>query len=304
MKKIILLIYSIAFSFMIVSCSKTQEEKGDPKYISQIKDWHNKRIENLKKENGWLNLAGLFKLKQGENKFGSDKKNDVVFPEGKAPAYLGIITLKDSIAAVKIENGVDVRYNGVSVSTLELKNDMQGTPTVLEYGTLRWFIIKRGEDYFVRLRDLDAPLIKSFKGIDTYPINSDWRIEAKLVPFNPPKKVFIPNILGKIEEDISPGTLVFTKDGKEYSLEALSEGDRYFIIFADETSGSETYGAGRFVYADKADSTGKTIIDFNKAYNPPCVFTKYATCPLPPKQNHLKMKVTAGELVFHGGAQE
>lgn len=304
MKKIVLAVCLTAFSFMIVSCSKTLEEKGDPKYISQIKEWHNKRIENLKKENGWLNLVGLFELKQGENKFGSNKNNNIVFPEGKAPDYIGTFTLKDSVVTVKINKGVDVKSNGNIVTTLELKNDMQGVPTVLEYGTLRWFIIKRGDDYFVRLRDVDAPLVKSFKGIDTYPINSDWKLEAKLLPFNPPKKVSVANILGKVEEDISPGTLVFTKDGKEYSFDALYEGDQYFIIFADETSGNGTYGAGRFLYADKVDSTGKTIIDFNEAFNPPCVFTKYATCPLPLKQNHLKMKVTAGELMFHGGAHE
>ncbi len=304
MKKVVLLICSIAFSFMIVSCSKTPEEKGDSKYISQIKDWHNKRIENLKKEDGWLNLVGLFALKQGENKFGSGKNNNIVFPERKAPDYLGTFTLKDSVVTIKIENGADVTCDGKTVTSMDLKNDMQGTPTVLSYGSLRWFIIYRSGDYYVRLRDVDAPLVKSFKGIDTYPVNSDWRLEAKLMPFNPPKKVSIANILGKVEEDISPGDLVFTKDGKEYSLQALLEDDHYFIIFADETSGEETYGAGRFVYAAKVDSTGKTIIDFNKAFNPPCVFTKYATCPFPPKQNHLKMKVTAGELMFHGGAHE
>ena len=304
MKKIVLAICAVTFLFIIASCSKTLEEKGDSKYISQIKNWHNKRIENLKKENGWLNLVGLFELKQGENKFGSGKNNSIVFPEGKAPDYLGTFTLKDSVVTIKIENGADVKCEGKTVTTMELKNDMQGTPTVLSYGSLRWFIIYRSGDYYVRLRDVDAPLVKSFKGIDTYPVNSDWKLEAKLVPFDPPKKVSIANILGKVEEDISPGTLVFTKDGKEFSFDALYEGNQYFIIFADETSGNDTYGAGRFLYVNKVDSTGKTIIDFNKAFNPPCVFTKYATCPLPLKQNHLKMKVTAGELMFHGGAHE
>lgn len=304
MKNIFLLICSVAFSFMIVSCSKAPEEKGDPQYISKIKDWHNKRIENLKKENGWLNLVGLYALKQGDNKFGSGKNNDIVFPEGKAPDLLGTFTLKDSVVTIKIEKGENVTYNGKPVTSMELKNDMQEEPTVLSYGTLRWFIIFRSGGYYVRLRDVEAPLVKSFKGIDIYPVNSDWRLEAKLVPFNPPKKVSISNILGKVEEDISPGDLVFTKDGQEYKLQALLEDDHYFIIFADETSGEETYGAGRFVYAAKVDSTGKTIIDFNKAFNPPCVFTKFATCPFPPQENHLKMKVTAGELMFHGGAHE
>ncbi|MBI5729990.1 MAG: DUF1684 domain-containing protein [Ignavibacteriales bacterium] len=301
MRKFLRISLSLIFISLIVSCQKSLEEKGEAKYIQEIKDWHNKRIDNLKKENGWLNLAGLFWLNEGVNKFGSDKTNDIIFPEGKAPAFIGTLTLKDSIVTLRVSKSIEVKSEGKIVTTADLKNDIQGA-TILEYGSLRWFVIKRGNKYGIRLRDLENLLVKSFKGIETYPINSDWRFEAELEKYDPPKKIEITNILGMIEEDISPGALVFTKDGKQFKLDALVEDNQYFIIFADETSGDETYGAGRFIYVNKNDSTGKIILDFNKAFNPPCVFTKYATCPLPPKQNHLKLKVTAGELMFKGGA--
>lgn len=301
MQKFLKILLSVIFILLITSCQKSLEEKGDVKYIQEIKDWHNKRIDNLKKENGWLNLTGLFWLNEGVNKFGSDKTNDIIFPEGKAPAFIGTLTLKDSVVTLRVNKGIEVKSNGKIVTTADLKNDFQGA-TVIEYNSLRWFVVKRGDKYGIRLRDLESSLVKSFKGIDTYPINSDWRFEAELEKYDPPKKLAITNILGMTEENISPGALVFTKDGKQFKLDALVEDNQYFIIFADKTSGEETYGAGRFIYVNKNDSTGKIFLDFNKAFNPPCVFTKYATCPLPPKQNHLKLKVTAGELMFKGGA--
>ena len=300
MKKYITYSLLISAAIIFYSCGSDLNEKGSAKYISEIQEWHSKRIENLKKENGWLNLVGLYWLKQGENKFGTGKTNDIVFPEGKAPSFIGSLFLKDSIVTIKVNEGVEVKSNGERVDSLELKNDTQRGVTVLELGSLRWFIIKRGEKYGVRLRDLDSELLKTFQGVETFPINSDWKFEAKLETYNPPKKVEVPNVLDMVDTAVVSAALTFEKDGVVYKLDPLDEGKQYFIIFADETSGSETYGAGRFLSVDKADSTGKIYIDFNKAYNPPCAFTKFATCPLPPKQNHLKLKITAGEKAFHG----
>ncbi|MCX6169832.1 MAG: DUF1684 domain-containing protein [Ignavibacteriales bacterium] len=299
MKKYFISFLFILFAAIFISCSSDLKEKGSAKYISGINEWHAKRVSNLKKENGWLNLAGLYWLKPGENKFGTDKTNDVIFPKGRAPAFIGSLFLKDSIVTLKVNEGVEVKNNGERVAKLELKNDTQGE-TVLALGSLRWFIIKRGDKYGVRLRDLESELLKTFQGIETYPINSDWKLEAKLESYNPPQKVAVPNVLGMVDTSLVAAALVFEKDGVVYKLDPIDEGKQYFVIFADETSGGETYGAGRFLYVDKADSTGKIYIDFNKAYNPPCAFTKYATCPLPPKQNHLQLKITAGEKMFHG----
>lgn len=280
---------------MLFSCRSNNDEKGSQAYIKQIKMWHQKRIENLKKENGWLNLAGLYWLKNGENTFGTNPINNIVFPKGKAPGKVGSFTLKDSTVTVKINKGIKVTNGNNQVSEMELKTDLSGDPTILKLGFLEWFIIKRGEKYGVRLRDLDADLLNEFRGIETYPVNEDWKITAKFAPYNPPKSISIPTIIGTVDKDEAPGALVFEKNGKQYKLDPVVEGNQFFIIFADETSGQETYGAGRFLYASFPDSSGNVILDFNKAYNPPCAFTPFATCPLPPKQNYLKLEVTAGE---------
>ena len=300
MKKIIFLLAALTIVLILYSCkTETRGTKSSPGYISEIEQWHHKRISRLKEETGWLNLVGLYWLKEGGNTFGSAESNDIIFPEN-APDQIGTFFRNDSIVTVKINPDVNVNINnnGNPVTEMKLENDMSGKRTILETGTLRWYIIKRGDRYGVRLRDIEAPLVKEFKDIETFPINEDWRFEADFKPYYPPKHILIPTIIGTKEEDISPGQLVFNKDGKTYALDAIDEGDSFFIIFADETSGEETYGAGRFIYTDKPDSNGKVILDFNKAYNPPCVFTKFATCPLPPKDNYLKLKVTAGEKMW------
>lgn len=296
------IILAIQVLIIFSSCSTQLKEKGDPEYISGIKKWRESRIENLKKENGWLNLAGLFWLKEGENKFGSDKSNHIIFPEGKSPGFMGSFFLKDSIVTMKINEGVEVFLeNSEQVFEIILKDDQQKGTTILNHASLRWNLIKRGERYGIRLRDLDAELVKNFPGIESYPVNDDWRIEAAFESYDPPKEIDIPNVIGTVEKGISPGALVFEKDGTRYRLDVTDSGRSYFLIFADLTNGKETYGAGRFLSVDKADSTGRIYIDFNKSYNPPCAFTKFATCPLPPAQNHLKIEITAGEKNYGEG---
>ncbi len=292
----------LLFAAVNFNCSKsTEKQKGSPAYIKQIQEWHHERIENLKKEDGWLNLVGLYWLKEGANKFGSGKDNDIIFPKGKAPLHIGSLFLKDGSVTIKVDAGIKVTYNGKPVKSMKLVSDEENNPTVLAIGTLRFFIIKRNDKTGVRLRDLDAPLLKQFKGTKMFPINEDWKITADFTPFNKPKLFHVNTIIGTVEQDTMPGYLTFKVKGKEFKLDPLKDDNRLFIIFADETSGVETYGAGRFLYADMPDSNGKVILDFNKAYNPPCSFTPYATCPLPPKQNFLKLKITAGELKYGEG---
>lgn len=291
---IILLFVALIKSF---GCGERLEQNASSEYLNEIEQWHKKRIENLKKENGWLNLIGLYWLKEGENKFGSDKANDIVFPES-APHFIGSFILKDSIIKTNILPNISVMLNDSIISEVIMKDDLTGDPTVLKLGSLRWFIIKRGERYGVRLRDLQAKLVSEFQGIERFPVNEDWRIEALFKPYEKPQKIMVPNVLGTEDEEIAPGKLFFNINSEEYSLEPLDSGEKLFIIFADETNGETTYGAGRFLYTDKPDSSGKVILDFNKAYNPPCAFTKYATCPLPPEQNRLPLKITAGEKNF------
>jgi len=283
---------------VILLCSCGKKASKDPVYDAEITNWHNKRIENLKRENGWLNLAGLYWLKPGENKFGSDTSNDIIFPK-EAPAKIGIIILKDSTAHLIVNNNVDVTVAGKKVNNLVLDNDMTGDPTIMASGSLKWFIIRRGDKFGIRLRDLNASLSKNFPGIEIFDIDKSWRVTATFNKFAHPEIIKVPSIIGTVDQDTIYGNLSFDKDGKTYSLVPVVEGDSYFIIFADETNGEETYGAGRFLYTTLPDSAGKVVLDFNKAYNPPCAFTKYATCPLPPKENYLHLKVTAGEKKFN-----
>lgn len=286
------------FSIILISCNtETLETKGTPEYIAKIERWHQQRIERLKDENGWLTLAGLYWLKEGENTFGSDKSNDIVFPE-KAPENIGTVVLEDSTITLKVTGGVTVLNEGEPVKELKLDHDLTGNPTILDAGSLRWYIIKRGERYGIRLRDTKAPLLYEFKDIEMFPINEDWKFTATFEEYNPPKVISLPTQIGTVVEEPSPGAVVFEKDGNTYRIDAVDAEKRLWLIFADETSGEQTYGAGRYLYIDKPDSTGKTIVDFNLAYNPPCVFTKYATCSFPPKQNFLKLRITAGEKMW------
>jgi uncharacterized protein (DUF1684 family) len=294
------LFFAIIYIILFAGCTSTKE-KGDAGYLSSIHRWHQNRIERLKKEDGWLNLIGLYWLSEGENTFGSNPSNKIIFPKDKAPAFIGTIYLKDGQASIKINKGIDVTTEGKPVSELSLVSDSADNATVLSLGSLRWVFIARSGKYGIRLRDVDAPLVKEFKGINTFPVNEDWQLSAKFTPYSQPKVIPISTIIGTVEEDSVPGTLSFEFKGKDYKLDPIKEGNEFFIIFADPTNGKETYGAGRFLYTSLPDSTGKVILDFNKAYNPPCAFTKFATCPLPPEQNYLNVEVTAGEKTYDEG---
>ncbi|MCL6495074.1 MAG: DUF1684 domain-containing protein [Ignavibacterium sp.] len=284
---------------LLVGCKKTSEE--NPDYVREINEWHQKRVDRLKAPDGWLNLVGRTWLKPGVNKFGSAKGNDVIIESDKVPAFMGEFILKDSIVTMKVYNGVDVLLDGKPVKEIVMIDDQKNDMTVFQYGTIKWNLIIRGDKYGIRFRDLESPIVKNFKGIERFPVNSGWKFVTKFEAYNPPKKIFVPNVLGQIEEEFSPGAVVFEKDGKTFRIDAIDEGEKLFLIFADETSGEETYGGGRFLYVDKPDSSGNLILDFNKAYNPPCVFTKYATCPLPPEQNYLKLRIEAGEKNYGDG---
>ena len=285
----------------MTACSNS--DRGEPEYIASIQKWQQQREAYQLSEKGWLNLAGLFWLEPGENSFGSGKDNAIVFPEGKAPEFMGTFTLSDSGVSVVIADGVTVLHNDKPVHALPLRYDLMGNPTVLTYGPLAWFIIKRGDKFAVRLRDFSNEALTDFAGIETFPIDTLWRITARFEPYDPPKKITVPTILGTTIEQNCPGVVVFEWQGEEYRLEPTSEpeDEELFVIFADKTNGKETYGGGRFIEFPWPDSSGTVVIDFNKAYNPPCAFTVFATCPLPPDQNKLPFRVTAGEKRYAGG---
>ena len=266
-------------------------------YEQELEQWKAKRLAGLKSEDGWLSLVGLFWLKEGENRFGSDPTNEIVLPDGKAPALAGTVRLAAGKITLDAKPDAKITSKGQPVTTLELKSDEDGEPTMLELGSLSFHVVKRGERLGLRVKDRENPARAEFKGTDYYPADRKWVVNARFEPYQPPKKVPILNVLDMTTEEISPGALAFEVDGRPYRLEALKEKgeEQFFIIFADQTNRTETYGAGRYLYADPPGADGRVTLDFNRAYSPPCAFTKYATCPLPPRQNRLPLRVEAGE---------
>ena len=299
MKKTLILFAALLTLLSIYSCkNETLEAKGSPEYFEEIKQWDQKRMERLRADDGWLNLVGRSWLKPGENKFGSAKDNDIVIESNKVPEYMGVFVFQDSTVTMKVNDGVEVLFNGNPVKEMVMIGDTKKEMTVFQHKSIKWNLIVRNELYGIRFRDLESEAVKNFKGIERFPVNEDWKITAEFKAFNPPKKMSVPNVLGQVDEELSPGAVVFKKGEQNYSIQTIDAGDKLWLIFADGTSGEETYGGGRFLYTDKADSTGKVIVDFNKAYNPPCVLTKFATCPLPPKENYIKLRITAGEKMW------
>ena len=294
--------YFLFTAILISFFACTKNPTVDPNYVKEINEWDVKRVERLKADDGWLNLAGRFWLKHGESTFGSAKDNDLVVESSSFPKYAGTFLFVDTTVTFKAKDGVDVLLDGKPVKEIVLVDDQKKDMTVLQIGSVKFNLIIRDTLYGIRFRDLNSELVKNVKGIERFPVDESWKINARFEAYDPPKEIDVPNVLGQISKEKSPGAVVFERDGKTYRIDAVDEGgDNLFLIIADQTSGEETYGGGRFIYVKKPDSTGTILLDFNKAFNPPCVFTKYATCPLPPLQNYLKLKIEAGEKVYGEG---
>lgn len=286
------------FVVLIVACTtrdKSETNFDEEAYQKEITEWQQKRNVYQVSEQGWVNLAGLFWLKEGINTFGSGRDNDLVFPQERIAEHAGFILLKQGVVSIESAPNVSIRLNDVEQQSGILYHPDSARVTAA-HGSLRWFVIKRDDKYGIRLRDFENPLLKSFTPIEYFPIDPKWRIEGHVEWADSSRTIEITNVLGQTGPQRSVGTLVFAYQGKEYRLDALDEGgNSFFIIFGDETNARETYGAGRYMYVPVPEEGDKVIIDFNKAYNPPCAFTGFATCPLPPKQNVLPFAIPAGE---------
>ena len=270
---------------------------------NEIEKWQQNRLASLTKDDGWLTLVGLFWLNEGENKFGSDPKNPVVLPNDKAPGVAGSLWLEKGRVRLTALPAAEITAGGNRVITLDLKDDNDDSgPTILKLGTLLINVVKRGDRIGVRVKDTESRTRREFKGLEYYPIDPKWRIEARFEPYQPPKMIPITNVLSMTDDETSPGVLVFEVDGKTYRIDPILEKGEtdLFVMIADETTGRETYGAGRYLYVAPPDAAGKVVIDFNKVYSPPCAFTNFATCPLPPRQNHLPFRIEAGEKKYTG----
>lgn len=248
-------------------------------YQSEIAEWRHQREANLRRDGGWLTVTGLFWLRDGSNRFGTGTANEIVLPAG--PAQAGVFDLHKGKITAKVDG-----------TTRELRPD---SDDFLKVGRLRLYVIQRSDRYGIRMKDPESQFLRDFRGIDSFPAREEYRVTAQFVA--EPRKIPIANIVGQTDLEDSPGYVVFQLHGRQFRLyPVLDEPDAktLFFIFRDETAVKETYGAGRFLDTG-LPKDGKVVLDFNKAYNPPCAFTPYATCPLPPKENRLPVRIEAGE---------
>jgi uncharacterized protein (DUF1684 family) len=248
-------------------------------YQSEIAAWRHQREAGLRRDGGWLTVTGLFWLREGANRFGTNAGNEIVLPAG--PAQAGVFELHKGKVTAKVDG-----------SRREIRPD---SDELVPVGRLRLYVIQRGDRYGIRMKDPDSQFLREFHGLEYFPAREDYRVTARFVA--EPRKIPIANIVGQTELDDSPGYVVFQLQGRQFRLSPVLEepgAKELFFIFRDETAGKETYGAGRFLYTS-LPKDGTVVLDFNKAYNPPCAFTPYATCPLPPKENRMAVRIEAGE---------
>lgn len=274
-------------------------------HLAAVESWAEGRIDGLMQPVGWLSLAGLHWLESGRTSFGSDTANDFSYdPAGRAiPPRIGVFVLTGTAVRFEPEPGVPI-HDDAAMLDGPLMMETTGEPTTLSLDALVWRIIERGDRVAIRLWDTASVTRTSFEGIDRFPVDIAWRFPARFIVHDPPDTVEVPTVLGTINRTPSPGSVEFEYSGERYTLMMWKDSDdlaNFFTAFGDRTNGALTYGGGRFLWVDAPDENGWTVVDFNRSYNPPCVFTDFATCPLPPRQNRLPFGIEAGERVWSGG---
>ncbi|HEY4932005.1 MAG TPA: DUF1684 domain-containing protein [Terriglobales bacterium] len=304
------LIGALALCFSSLTLGHAADTKAPAvSWKADLLAWRAQQAKDLQEPNGWLTLIGLEWLKSGDNAFGSAKGNALVVPAQAAPNF-GIVRLTgDTLQLLPPSGGYPkgLQVDGAAPTNPQnLAPDSSGRPSKITLGTITITAIHRGDRYGLRIKDSKAATLLHFHGLKWYPPNEAYRVQAKWIPYNPPHHVPVPTILGtEVMSDV-PGAAEFTLDGKTYRLEPIVESpddkDLFFIL-RDATSKTETYGAGRFLYTDFPDhgltQAGELWLDFNRAENPPCAYTPYATCPLPPPQNRLPVPIPAGQQRYH-----
>lgn len=285
-----------AISVLLVALVPALAQAPPADYQKSFDKWKADLVQSRKKN--WIPLAGLFWLKPGENSFGSDPANAVVFPKG--PAKAGTFELNGNDVTLKLLPGVQATVAGKAITTSKLEADISQHPTVVEMGSLRFHVIVRGKRVGIRLKDLDSPAVRAYRGPDFFPLNPAYRVVATFTPSNGKKTVDVPNVLGDVDAVPVAGTVEFEINGKKLQLTDLggSAAEGLTFVFSDLTAKTDTYPGGRFLDTDPVKD-GKVVLDFNQAYNPPCSVTPYATCPLAPKEDRLQVAITAGEKYDH-----
>lgn len=292
-RRVVLCIALTALGCVAPACA------DDSAYRKSVEEWRKSYQATLTSDTGWLTVSGLFWLHEGNNNFGSDASNDIVLP-ASAPARAGSFEFHAGKTTAHINPGVTVTLNGKPVQTAELRPDVREDRLVL--GDLTLYVHASGERLGIRMKDKNSKLRKEFTSLKWFPIDESCHVTARFVPYSSPKQLDSQNVLGDpIKMDVV-GYLDFSLRGQKFRLEVESNSDGgFFVVFRDLTAGKETYPASRFIDTEppKDGPDGKTVdLDFNKAYNPPCAYNPYTTCPLPLPGNRLKIAVPAGEKIY------
>lgn len=281
----------LAFMLVIVSASNGE----DPGYVDSVKSWQAEREENLQKDRSWLTVAGLYWLREGENWVGTATSNDFVLPEGSAPATVGVFKFHDRNATFHAEDGVTITRDGKPIQPKQIVELEMGEKHAIAINDLKMWLHYSGERLAIRLRDLNASYRKEFAGLDWFPVDPKFRVEATFTPHTEEKKVEMLNILGDIEVFEAAGYVDFELQGQNVRMEPMKAREgTLWLIFRDGTSGKGSYQAARFLRTEPPEN-GKVVIDFNRAYNPPCAYNPHTTCPMPTKENRLEIRIEAGE---------
>ncbi|HVI59211.1 MAG TPA: DUF1684 domain-containing protein [Luteimonas sp.] len=278
--------------------------KAVPAFVAEENAWRAQRDANLRKPDGWTSLVGLHWIELKAHYVGSSADSGIRLAKG--PPRMGLLQQEGEHLFFTPEKGVAITIDGQPLDKrVELHDDMSESPSVVGFddGKGQMTVIARDGRHALRVKHADADTRTRFAGLQYWPADPSWKIDAKFVPNAPGKTIQVADIIGAVNEEPNPGAVEFQRDGRTWRIEALDEGDgSLFLVFADRTNGHGSYGAGRFLYADKPGPDGKVVLDFNQAYNPPCAFTPFATCPLPPPENRLDLAVTAGEQKYAGGS--
>jgi uncharacterized protein len=263
-------------------------------YRASVEKWRAAYQADLTSDQGWLSVSGLFWLHEGENNFGSNPLDDIVLP-APVPAEAGSFEFHNGKTIVHMKPGVAATMHGAKVTTAEMKPDSDDR---LVMGDLTLYVHASGERYAIRLKDKNSKLRKDFTGLHWFPIDPAYRMVGHFVPYPKPKTEMIENVMGDVDQEQIPGYVEFTLKGQKLRLESALDGSDFEFVFRDLTSGHETYGAARFLDTELGKD-GSVVMDFNEAYNPPCAYNPYTTCPLPPPQNRLAVRIAAGEKAYH-----
>jgi uncharacterized protein len=264
-------------------------------YEDEVLQWRQQVEAALRAEESWLSLAGLFWLAPGENTIGSGRGSDILLPEGTAPEATGVIDFNGAQAVFRAAPRVAAHVGEERVETIMLQPDVSGLPTRVRVGDLTFVVVRRGKRWGVRVWNRYHPARTAFPGRRWYPIDGSYRVHALYVRYDPPRPIMITNVLGDSEPAPCPGHVDFELEGTPLHLLVTDcDEEGLFLIFTDLTNGKTTYPPGRFLATGPVNGEDVSL-DFNRAYSPPCAFSPYATCPLPPAENHLQLAIEAGE---------